>query len=305
MKSNKTYLLAVILIVLAVIAYFLTSERGEKTSTYKLEKQLFAVDSASVDKIELEQNGKKVTLAKVGVEWRVTQPTEYSAYQQFIGTALKDLKNYKLESKVSDNPSNKDKFGFNDTNFVKVTVYQGGNPVGSLLVGNASSGPGQTFIKKPESNDIFLANDFLRTDFAKENMTDWRDKLICTIPKASIKSIEFISSADNYKIDKDSLGVYHSGKDSVNSQQSDGLGNLFQNYNTQNFRDTTISDNAKFDYVIKVIADKLYTFSFLKTGEGTGTKYLIKTSEKKQIFEVDENFLKMAFKTKKELIVTK
>jgi hypothetical protein len=306
MKSKNIYLLAVIFIVLAVIAYFLTSERGERTSTYKLDKQLFAVDSASVDKLELEQNGKKITLEKSGLNWRITQPVDYTAYLQFVASALSDLKKYKLESKVSDNPGNKDKFGFNDTNFVKVTVYQGGKMVGTLLVGNASSGPSQTFIKKPESNEIFLADDFLRSNFAKDNMlNDWRDKLICTIMKGNIKSLEFLSSSDKYKIEADSTGKFYSGKDTADSKVVEGVLNIFQNFNTQGFKDTTISENEKFDYTVKVKADKEYTFSFLKAGEGSNPKFILKASGIKQLFEVDENFVKMIFKSKKEMLASK
>lgn len=303
MKSNKTYLLAVIFIVLAVIAYFLTTDRGEKTSTYKLEKQLFAVDSALVDKLELEQNGKKVTLVKSGVEWKMTQPVEYTAYLQFVNTALSDLKKYKLESKVSDNPNNKEKFGFNDTNFLKVTVYQGGNPVGTIFVGNASNAPGQTFIKKPESNEIFLASDFLRMNFVKENIfNDWRDKQIISISKGNIKSLEFVSSSDNYKIEADSTGKFFSGKDTVDSKVSEGVLNIFQNFNTQGFKDSTLSNDVKFDYTVKVKADKEYFFNFLKMGEGTNPKFILKVSDKKQLFEIDENFVKMVFKSKKEMM---
>jgi hypothetical protein len=303
MKSNKTYLLAVILIVLAVIAFFLTTDRGEKTSTYKLEKQLFAVDSALVDKLELEQNGKKITLVKSGIEWRVTQPFDYTAYQQFVNSALSDLKKYKLESKVSDNPNNKEKFGFNDTNFVKVTVYQGGNMVGTLLVGNASSGPSQTFIKKPESNEIFLANDLLRNNFVKNSIyDDWRSKLICTLLKGSIKSVEFMSSSDNYKIEADSIGKFYIGKDTVNSSVASGILDIFQNCNTQGFKDTTLGDNVKFNYTVKVSANKDYFFYFLRIGEGNNPKYILKFSDSKQLFEVDENFVKMMFKSKKEMM---
>jgi hypothetical protein len=306
MKANKTYILAVVFIVLAVIAYFLTTDRGEKTATYKLDKQLFAVDSATIDKLEIEQKGIKVTLVKAGIEWRVTQPVDYSAYSQFVAAALSDLKKYKLESKVSDNPNNKDKFGFNDTNSVKVTVFQGGNPVGTLLIGNSASGPGQSFIKKPESNEIFLANDLLRSDFAKDNiLNDWRDKLIYTIPKGNIKSVEFISSSENYKIEKDSAGFYRSGKDSVNNTVADGVFNIFQNFNTIGFKDSTISENVKFDYTIKIYADRLYEINFLKAGDGDNPKYILKVSDKKQLFEVDGNFLKMVFKGKKEMIVSK
>lgn len=306
MKAKKTYILAAIFVVLVILAYFLTAERGEKTATYKLDKQLFAVDSASIDKLEFEQNGKKVTLVKAGVEWRMSQPVDYPAFLQFIGAALTDLKKYKLESKVSDNPGNKDRYGFNDTSLCKLTVYQGGNPVGTMFIGNAAPGPGQTFLKKPESNDIFLAGDFIRNNFVKDNMlNDWRDKNIFSIPKGNIKSVEFISSSENYKIETDSAGKYKSGKDSVNTQVADGVYNLFQNFNTQGFKDSVLGDDVKFDNTIKITADKIYILNFLKVGEGQNPKYLLKISNKKQIFEVDENFLKMAFKGKKEMVVTK
>ncbi|MCX6164683.1 MAG: DUF4340 domain-containing protein [Ignavibacteriae bacterium] len=306
MKAKKTYILVVVFIALVVIAYFLTTDRGERTATYKLEKQLFAVDSASVDKLEIEQNGKKITLVKAGIEWRVSQPVDYTAYQQFVAAALSDLKKYKLESKVSDNPNNKDKYGFNDTSVVKVTVYQGGNMIGVILVGNVASGPGQSFIKKSESNEIFLANDFLRSNFSKDNMlNDWRDKLICAIPKGNIKSVEFISSSENYKIEKDSAGFYRSGKDSVNNTVADGIFNIFQNFNTIGFKDSTIGENVKFDYTIKIMSDRIYEINFLKAGEGSNPKYILKVSDKKQLFEVDENFVKMVFKGKKEMLVSK
>lgn len=307
MKANKTYILAVIFIVLAVLAYFLTTDRGEKTATYKLEKKLFNVDSAAVDKLEFEQNGKKVTLVKSGVEWKMTEPVEYTAFPQFVGSVLSDLKKYKLESKVSDNPNNKDRYGFNDTNFLKLTVYQGGNPVGTMLIGSAPPSPGQTFVKKPGSDEIFLAGDFVRSNFVKENMiNDWRDKHIFSIPKGNIKSVDFVSSSDNYRIESDSTGKYFVGKDSVNSQVADGVYNMFQNLSTQGFKDSTISDNEKFDHTIKINADKEYVLNFLKSGgDENNPKYILKISGIKQLFEVDGNFLKMIFKPKKEIISSK
>lgn len=306
MKANKTYILAATFVLLAVIAYFITAERGEKTTTYKLEKQLFSIDSASVDKLEIEQNGKKITLVKSGLEWRVTQPFEYTAYLQFVTSALSDLKKYKLESKVSDNPNNKDRFGFNDTNYTKVVVYQGGNLIGTILIGNAGSGAGQTFIKKAESNEIFLAGDILRSNFAKDNIyNDWRDKLIFTIPKGNIKSVEFTSSADSYVIQIDSTGSYRSGKDSVNTSVADGVFNVFQNFNTIGFKDSTLGDNTKFDYNIKIFADKVYELNFLKANNDAVPKYILKVSDKKQLFEVDGNFVSMVFKPKKDIFKTK
>jgi len=306
MKYNKTYILAIVFVLLAVIAYFVTADRGEKTTTdKKFEKQFFKVDSASVDKLILEKNGKKVTLGKSGPDWKVLEPFEYRIYKQFIGPVLSDLKNYVLESKVSVNPSNKDRFGFNDTNAVKLTVFQGGNPVGTIFIGSNASGPSQTFLKRPDSDEIFLASDFLRSNFVKENfVNDWRDKLIVEIPRGSIKSVEFISATDNYTINLDSNSKYTSGKDSVNSGVFEGVLNMFQSLNTQNYIDSAVNV-SKFDKTIKIFADKVYELNFLKLGTEANAKYLLKVSDIKQLFEVDENYLKIAFKPKKEIIVSK
>lgn len=306
MKSNKTYILAAVFVLLAILAYFLTAERGEKTTTYKLsEKQFFKTDSALVDKFTLEKNGKKITMTKVGPEWKITEPAEYQVFKQFIGPVLSDLKNYKLESKVSDNPANKDKFGFNDTNAVKLTVYQGGTQVGVMLIGGISSGASQTFVKKPDSDEIFLASELLRSNFAKESfVNDWRDKLIVSIPKGTIKSVEFISSSENYKILIDSAGKYISGRDSVKTEVFDGVLNMFQSLNTQNYIDSAYNV-SKFDQTIRINADKLYELNFFKLGTEANSKYLLKVSDIKQLFEVDENFLKLAFKPKKDIIVSK
>lgn len=306
MKSNKTYLLAFIFIALAVIAYFITADRGERTATYKIkEKQFFTIDSASVDKFTLERNGKKVTLSKVGTIWRVTEPVDYPAFSQFIMQAIANLKRYKIESRVSDNPSNKDKFGFNDTNYLKLTVFQGGNQLGVMLIGGMSPGAAQTFVKKTDSDEIFLASEFVRNDFVKEDfVNDWRDKIIVSIPRNKMKSIEFISSSDNYKIEMDSSGKYISGKDSLNTAVLDGVLNMFQSLNTQSYIDSAVNF-TKFDKTIRIQADRLYEFGFVKAGEDPNPKFMLKVSDMKQVFLVDENFVKMAFKPRKEVIVGK
>jgi hypothetical protein len=302
MKSNKTYILLAVFIVLAVITYFVVGERGEKTTTYKLEKQLFAVDSALTDKIEIEKNGKRIELSKSGMDWRITQPVDYSAYQQFIASMLSNLKNYKLESKVSDNPENKDKFGFNDTNVTKISVYQAGTLKGSFLIGNATNAPSQTYIKKLEGNEIFLADNFLRNNFVKGDMNEFRDKQITAIPRNSINSIEFVSETDNYTITRDTTGKYFSGKDSVSAGVSDGVFSILQNLNTQGFRDTIVGNDIKYDYIMKLQSNKPIEIDFWKVGEGTNPKYLLKITDNKQIFEVDENFVKSLFKSKKEML---
>lgn len=301
MKNKKNYALIGILILLVIIAYFLTADRGEKTTSYEIEKKFFEIDSANVDKLEIERNGKKIVIEKGGINWNVTSPYRYVANQSFISSILSDLKKYKLESLVSDNPDRKDFFGFNDTNVTRVSVYQSGNLAGSFLIGNSAQGPSQTYIKKIDSKEIYLADGLLRNYFVKDKIDEWRDKLIFSIPKGNINSIELISSKENYVITKDSTGQFYAGRDSCKGPVFDGLLNTLQNFNTQGFKDTILGSETKFDKTIKVDWVKLTQIDFLQTDTTPPGKYLMKVSDNDQIFDVDGNFLNGIFKTKKEI----
>ena len=59
-----------------------------------------------------------------------------------------------------------------------------------------------------DGNDIYLADGLLRSNFAKGDLNEWRDKLITAIPKNSINSLEMISQSENYKMARDSSGKY-------------------------------------------------------------------------------------------------
>jgi hypothetical protein len=302
MKINKTYILLGVFVLLVLTAYLITHEGGEKTTSYEIEgEKLFELDSALIDKIEIEQGVKKIVLNKMAVEWRITSPIDYNAYQQFINSMLSDLKNYTLESIVSDNPDKKETYGFNDSIVVKISIYQGNELMGSFLVGNASSGPSQTYIKNVEGDEIFLADGLLRNNFVKDNLDDWRDKLILSIPKGNVNSIEFITPEESYTAERDSTGKFYVGKDSVSSVVFDGILNLLQNFNTQRFQDTVLSKDTDFDKKVKVNWGKLTEINFLKLPDTLFTNYYIKVTDNDQIFEVDEGFTNNLFKSRKEI----
>jgi len=303
MKNNKNlYILITVFLVLVVIAYLLTTERGTRTTTFKLEEKLFVIDSASVDKFEIDRNGKKVVLQKSGGKWNLTSPVNYSAMDKFVNEAIYTIKNYKITSKVSDNPSNKDKFGFNDTNATRVAVYQGGVLAGQFVVGSAGPGNAQAYLKKTEGNEILLAEDFVWSYLVKMDLDEWRDKVIVSIPKNSVKSIEFVSKDDSYTVTADSLGKFFVGKDSV-SGALDGVLNLLQNYSTQYFKDTVLAGTGNPDYLVKIEhknATELKFYKYIDTE--TVKRYLLQVTGIPQIFEMDENYVKQLFKTRKELL---
>lgn len=304
MKNQKNiYVLVAVFVVLVVIAYLLTAERGERTTTFKLEEKLFVIDSASVDKLEIERNGSKVVLQKTGGKWNVTAPVSYPAMDQFVNNALFTLKTYKISSKVSENPSNRDKFGFNDTNVTKVTVYQGGSAAGQMLIGNAGQGSGQTFLKKVDGNEIFLAEDFIWNYLVKNDLSEWRDKVILSVPRGSIKSIDIKSKDENLTITADSLGKFLIGRDTLSGNPIDQMLNILQNYSTQGFKDTVITGSQTPDYMMKINTGAVTELKFYRyINTETSKRYLLQVTGNPQIFEMDEGYVKQLCKTKKELL---
>lgn len=302
MKNKNIYILGAVLIILAVVSYFVMRDTSGEKKTLKLSEKLFTADSLAVDKLEIERNGKKVIMEKKAGLWNVTSPVLYAANQQFIGSALSSLKNYKLSSIVSSNPGNKDFYGFNDTNYTKVTVYQNGALAGVILVGNSAPGASQTYLKKPDGNDVYLANEFLFNNFVKFDFSDWRDKTVITIPSGSIKSIDFDTGTEKYTVTKDTTMKYYVGNDTVSTTVFDGVVSMLSNFTTQNFKDTTLSEDTKANLSARVSWSKDTEFKFYKYGAEESKKYLMQVSGVNQVFEVDDNFVKGFIKSRKEVL---
>jgi hypothetical protein len=300
-SKKKTYILAGIFIVL-ILVVILISDRGEKTTSGKnIEKQFFTVDSVTVDKVELEKAGKKTILVKAGFEWRLSEPVNYSVHPGFVQSLISDLKNYKLDQIVSSNAENKVFYGFNDTNTIKVTVYHNGVSAGSMLIGNSGRGPSQSFVKKEGANDdIYLADGLLLNNFNKTS-NEWRTKSIISIPKNLVNSIEYISAKESFKVVRDSTRKYFIEKDSVNSFQFDGIQNLLNDFNTQTFLDSVLSDDLKPSNSVKIDWGKITEIKFYPADEKSDY-FFIRVSDIKQIFKADKNFTANLIKTKQDLL---
>lgn len=304
MKNKKQlYILVAVFAVLAILAYILTNESGEKTATYKLDKKFFEVDSAKVDKLEIEKKGVKVVLEKSGINWVMSAPVKYAAYEQFIAGCLGDLENYTLTSIASTNPQNKDKYGFNDSAIVKLTVYEAGNILGTILIGKAGAGASQTYIKKPDSDEIFLADKFLQINFVKDNWTDWRSKRITGFLRSEIKSIDLISKDESFTLTQDTTNKWAIGKDSVNAAQLEGLLNILGEMNTQSFYDSPLPEGLNSEYKVVVKTSTISEVNFYPYEKEGVKRYYLTVTGVNQVFDVDDAFIKNLFKARKDFTV--
>lgn len=302
MGKKNIIILSAVLAVLVIIALLLNSDLFNRSSTMDKPERLFDIDSAAVDKIIFEQNGKKLVLKK-SANWRVEEPVDYLANSTYVYNLLSNLKSYKILSREGENPDNLRIFGFQDTNSFKLTVFQGENEVGTMMIGKArTEGAAQIYIKKVEGNEVYLADGIIHSYVVRQDLNEWRDLNIFSVPKGSIKSIEYIYKDDSFKMVKDTTGKFYLGSDTVSTPVMDGLLNLFSNFNTQTFKDSTLGDDVKFDFTAKIEWNKITTVNMLKYGDEENYRYIIKVSDVQQLFDVDKNFSTMIMKTRKELL---
>ena len=300
MKSNKTYLYFAILAALLVAAYYITSEKGDKTSSYELkEKKFFELDSAKVDKIEIKYTEGDLVLSKTSGEWKAVSPYDYRVVPSLVEKAISSLKNFNLESIVSTNPSKRETYGFNDSNMAEISVYEGGALKGKFIIGGSAAGT-SSHVKKIDSDNIYIADNLDRTDFIKSSISEWRDKNIVSIPKLAVNSVEFVFADETFIAKKDTSGRFFIGADSA-GKNFDGILNLLEKFATTNFKDSLLSEDTKFTDVINIDWGNKTTFKFLKT-ETTPAKYLLKVEGDKQLYELEEGYAKNLLKSKKEIL---
>lgn len=250
MNKSIKILLAVFAILIAV--YFLFFRTGDKVSTDKLDAKLFVADSSKIDKIEIVKNGETVILEKSNNIWKITKPIDYPADTTNIYLMLKDLKNFTIESVASENPSKFNNY-LDSVNNSKVSTYQEGKLLGTFILGKTQTG-NNSFIQKPDDNRILLASNLTAALFTKPSK-DYRNKFIFAIQPFSVNKVSFKSTDSNkvdFTVSKDSSGKWNIGGDSVSSSVMEGFLNILANFNTDDFKDTVMTNFPVPTYTVTI-----------------------------------------------------
>lgn len=257
MNKSIKILLAVFAVLIAV--YFLFFRTGEKVATDKLDAKLFVADSSKIDKIEIVKNNETVVLEKVNNQWKLSKPIDYPADTTNIYLMLSDLKNFKLESVASENPS---KFsGYLDSaNNARISTYQEGKLLGTFILGKTLSGD-NSYLMKPDDNRILLASNLTAALFTKPSK-DYRNKFILSIQPFTVNKVSFKSTDSNkvdFTVSKDSANKWNIAGDSISSSVMEGFLNILANLNTDDFKDT----------VMTTFPEPTYTVTISGTGQPT------------------------------------
>ncbi|HEY3251322.1 MAG TPA: DUF4340 domain-containing protein [Ignavibacteria bacterium] len=302
-KSTRTLL--IIFALLAVI-YFLFFRSKERVSTDKIDAKLFVADSSKIDKIELIRKTDAVTLEKLNGVWRITKPIDYPADTNAVYPMLGNLKNFRIEDEASRNPA---KFNeYLDTAYnTQVITYQEGKMLGTFILGKTASSFDVSYIKKPDEERILRASSISSANFNKP-VKDFRNKLIASIPSKLSNKITF-KSTDTNNVDftavKDSTGKWWVASDSVTSTNMDGFLNMFDNWNTEDFKDTTMTIFPAPTYTLSFYGPfnpSPMTINLYHEPNSSPNAFIVQVTGVQQLFRFFDGMASQVMKKKKDFV---
>jgi hypothetical protein len=111
------------------------------------------------------------------------------------------------------------------------------------------------------------------------------------VPSYSLNSISF-KSTDSNKVDltavKDSSGRWFIGSDSIPSAQISGFLNQMENFTTEDFIDSTVTQFPVPVYTITLNGQKPTVINLYKMPNTTPASYMVQVSDIKQLFKISE-----------------
>ena len=290
--KRSMLVLVLILIGLAVVAYLVLQKPGEQSTSGTLEQTLVTYDSAAVDRLEVVGTSGSVTLAREAGTWMVTSPLRYRADLSAVTQAIGKGRSIALKSVVSSNPQKQGLFQV-DSLGTLVRVYERGTESAAFRIGKAGPNFSETYVRREGSNDVYLAEGVLTYLFNRRTR-DWRDKVIFSASRDSIRAIRFQYGDTTFTLAlQDSVWRVDDSEASSSTAQT-FLGSI-ADVLADEFVDSAVTVLPKPTGVIEVEGTQM-VFTYVKDRN----VYYVRTSVSPQMFEIQPWRAQQLLKPKKD-----
>ncbi|MEJ2206070.1 MAG: DUF4340 domain-containing protein [Gemmatimonadota bacterium] len=167
-------------------------------------------DEASIQSVRFRSpDGDSVVLVHSDAGWSVNGfPTDSARVAQFLDV----LSEAAVRELVARNAANHDRMGMaNDSAYtieVDADAY-----TGSLLLGDAGSRYGTTYVRAPDEDEVYLVEGNLSVH-ARRSLDDWRSKRIVSVDTASVAHLDVTRDSSRYSLSRgDSTWTFADGSE--------------------------------------------------------------------------------------------
>ena len=283
--SNATKTLAAIFAVLLVVTVLVERTRSPSSSE-ALRAELISFDSTQVDKVVIERpaDDQPTVLAKEGGSWQVSQEgtsETYPASATSIQQSLSKLNKMRIKAVVTRNTEKYPRFKVDSTG-TRVTVYEGGDPVGSIILGApqfVSRREFNSYVRPADGEEVYSVDGFITSEF-NTSWDNWRKKNVWDINRGEVQQIRFNYPADSsFTMEQAGPNAWVSGGDTLKAGSWGTILDKMSRLRASGFNDALMPES---------FGEPLYTITIQQTN-GMERKVELKPSE-----ENDRNYIARA-----------
>ncbi len=185
-------LLIPIILLLVIVAVWLIQSSIEKSQTkVKAIDNFLELDIEKITRVVTWNKDDSITLYKENEVWFLQDTLPRRANPDVINTMLNESVQLRTENVISENPDRQAEFQVDEENGMHVQFYREDELLADVIIGKMAPGYTHTYIRKPGSNEVFLATGRLNYTYNRP-VTGWLDKTILSLLSGNISSVEFI-----------------------------------------------------------------------------------------------------------------
>jgi hypothetical protein len=230
-----------------------------------------------INKIYLATPNDTLTFQKDKGVWYMQLQTPRRADADAVNNMISSAANMKVGNVISQNVERQKDFRVDSAYGNLVRFYRDDELLNEIIIGKMAPNRSQTYVRKPEYNDVYLAEGMLTFAFNRQ-LTQWLDRTIFSFNPDLIESIELAYADRAYKVTRhDSLWYVAKRpyKDSIiaDSMKTISFVDQVSQLNANDFINATDNNKIDFDELSLTLNihvfndDSTYTLEFGKISE--------------------------------------
>jgi hypothetical protein len=283
-------------------------------------KRLFDFNAADVAKIDIDNQGKKITLEHDKDAWRLAHPVKADADATRVDQLLADLGHLEAAEYVTEEPKQDElepQYGLGKPPLsVRIEFMDKNKPAKTVQIGKTRSGKGGFFARVADGGPIFAINDDLHKQLTRDSLS-YRPQTLWQVVPEEIESLrvrrsgqkEYVltRSDNNWKIsgpfEANALG------ENVQKMTAELVAPRVESYTTHEAKDLAEYglDKPALTIRIKPVLDKVdkeHTLLIGKPAKEGGTHYA-KRGNDAAVFTVSDTLVRAADRAALDLLDTK
>ena len=200
LRMSKSLLILLAVLVLLVVVYLLVISGEQRELVPEVTSNFLAIDSGAVNRIVSKRFGSEMTFVQRSDGWYVEDGDKLRRAQpDAVGAVVQLAYNLAVGEVVSSNPSKQLLFQVDTLTGVRVEFYRDEDYLAGLVVGKMSNDYQTTYVRKPESNDVYAALGPFSQLFSRPP-SSFMDKTLLALDPGAINVVEFHGRGTDYSL---------------------------------------------------------------------------------------------------------